>query len=294
MSSDSATTGPSAFETRALGAIGAEVRGLDLRRTISDEVFAVLRELVMREGLVLFRDQALPSAEQIGLGQRFGPLEQLDVRAEQEEPTLVVIGNLDSEGEVIRADARHMKLISINEGWHTDSSFREIPASFSVFSCVVGPEVGGDTFYANLRRGWVDLPEDLKARLYGLRGVHDYGAAYRARGNDEGGMIGYDLPAIVHPLVRRHPETGTTGLYVSEHISHIEGMDPAESRRLLDELLNHTTAENRVYRHHWSVGDVMIWDNRSMLHRAQGFDQRHPRVMHHVRVGGFERPIAAT
>ena len=139
MSSDSATTGPSAFETRALGAIGAEVRGLDLRRTISDEVFAVLRELVMREGLVLFRDQALPSAEQIGLGQRFGPLEQLDVRAEQEEPTLVVIGNLDSKGEVLPADAPHMKLISINEGWHTDSSFREIPASFSVFSCVVGP-----------------------------------------------------------------------------------------------------------------------------------------------------------
>ena len=292
--SDTATKESSAFEALSLGPIGVEVRGLDLSAPIPEEIFEALRELVMREGLVLFREQPLEAEAQIAIGQRFGPLEQLDVNAEQEEPTLVVIGNLDPQGKVLPADARHMKLISINEGWHTDSSFREVPASFSVFSCVVGPEEGGDTFYASLRRAWEDLPDSLRAKLYGLRGVHDYAAAYRARGNDEGGMIGSDLPPIVHPLVRRHPETGATSLYVSEHISEIEGMDPGESRRLLDELLAHATAESRVYRHHWSVGDVMIWDNRSMLHRAQGFDPRHARVMHHVRVGGAERPIAAT
>ena len=270
--------------------LGARVRGVDLGK-LDDVTFDALYEVFLEYGVLVFPAQHLSDEAQDKFARRFGEIERT---SPGQKGAITRITNESPKGGVFSEHEYRYKALRGNEGWHTDSSFREIPASFSVFSCVVGPEVGGDTFYANLRRGWVDLPEDLKARLYGLRGVHDYGAAYRARGNDEGGMIGYDLPAIVHPLVRRHPETGTTGLYVSEHISHIEGMDPAESHRLLDQLLTHTTAENRVYRHHWSVGDVMIWDNRSMLHRAQGFDQRHPRVMHHVRVGGFERPIAAT
>ena len=287
-------TAPDAFDTTPLGPIGVEIHGLDLRGRIGDDTWRALRETVLEAGLVLLRDQPLDREVQVALGRRFGALEQLDVGAGDAEPSLVVIGNVDERGEVRPDDHRHMKLIKINEGWHTDSSFREIPASFSVFSCVIAPPEGGDTFYASLRRAWLELPVSDRSPLFGLRAVHDYAAAYRARGATEGGMIGYDLPPVVHPLVRRHPETGATCLYVSEHVSHIEGMDPAGSRALLDRLLAHTTAPERILRHHWAVGDVMIWDNRSMLHRAQGFDDRYARVMHHVRVGGTEAPIPAT
>lgn len=294
--SEGEAAGAAPFATRSLDPIGVEIEGLDLREAIDDASFAALRATVVREGLALFRAQPLEREVQVAIGRRFGPLEQLDVGAGDAEPTLVVIGNVDADGRVLPNDHPFMKLITINEGWHTDSSFREVPASFSVFSCVVAPPEGGDTFFASLRRAFETLPEDERARLLAepLDGVHDYAAAYRARGNAEGHIVGFDGPPIVHPLVRRHPESGRPGLYVSEHVSHVAGVPAEESRRMLDRLLAHATAPERVYRHQWQVGDVMIWDNRSMLHRAQGFDGRNARVMHHVRVAGDRAPVRAT
>ncbi|MCR9097089.1 MAG: TauD/TfdA family dioxygenase [bacterium] len=280
------------FETRPLGAIGVEIEGLELRSEMSDETFAALRRTVVEEGLVLFRDQPLDPEVQIALGKRFGPIEQLVVGGEDEEPSMVKISNLDADGNVRANDSHFMQLITINEGWHTDSSFREVPASFSVFSCVVAPEEGGDTMWAHLQRPFDALDDVTRKRLVGRSGVHDYAAAYRARGNDEGGIVGFDSDPLRHPLLREHPESGRPGLYMSEHMSEIEGLSPEESESIRTKLLALVTADDNTYRHHWSVGDVAIWDNRSMLHRAQGFDERFPRVMHHVRVAGFEAPIA--
>ena len=280
------------FRTRPLGPIGVEIEGLDLRQPISDSAFAVLRATVVEEGLMLFRDQSLEPETQIALGKRFGPIEQLVVGDEDEEPSMVRISNVDGSGRVRSNDSHFMRLITINEGWHTDSSFREIPASFSVFSCVVAPEEGGDTMWASLQRPFDALDDATRRRLIGRLGVHDYAAAYRARGNDEGGIIGFDSDPLRHPLVRAHPETGRPGLYLTEHMSEIEGLPEEEGGALLAELLALVTADDNTFRHHWSVGDVAIWDNRSMLHKAQGFDERHARVMHHVRVAGFEAPIA--
>jgi len=280
--------------TKSLGAFGVEIEGLDLCGAIGDADLAWLRETIVDEGFVLLRDQPIGVDAQVALGQRFGPIEQLDSKATDEEPTMVVIGNVASDGTVLPSDNHYMMLITINEGWHTDSSFREIPASFSIFSCVVAPEEGGDTFYANQRVAWETLDPSLRERLRGLEGVHDYNAAYRRRGNEIGGIVGFDTECLRHPLVRAHPESGRTSLYVSEHIASIEGLPESESRALLNELLAHATAPARVYRHHWRVGDLAIWDNRTMLHKAQGFDERYARVMHHVRVAGFEKPIPAT
>jgi alpha-ketoglutarate-dependent taurine dioxygenase len=293
-SSDGAAAGARRpFETTSLGAIGVEIRGLDLRQPIRGDVWEALRETVLHEGLVLLRGQPLETDAQVEIGERFGALEQLDVNAEDADPALAVLSNVDPDGNTRPEDDPLMKLISINEGWHTDSSFREVPAAFSVFTCVVAPPEGGDTFFASLRRAWLELPEAEREALRPLDGVHDYAAAYRARGNVSGAAVGFDDPAVVHPLVRRHPETGETVLYVSEHVNRIVGRPEAEGGALIERLLAHATAPERVYRHHWSVGDVLIWDNRSMLHRAQGFDARHARVMHHVRVAGTERVIRA-
>ncbi len=282
------------FETRPLGGVGVEILGLDLREPLPEPTFEALRSTILDEGLVLFRDQPLDRASHVTLGRRFGPLENLTLDDGPDAPGLVVIGNVDAEGRVLPRDAHAMKLIAINEGWHTDSSFRPVPASFSLFSAVVVPPEGGDTFYASLERGWQALEESDQRALYGLSALHDYAAAYRRRGNERGGIVGFDSPPVSHPLVRRHPETGRPGLYVSEHVASIEGLDPEASRKWLDRLLRECTREDRVYRHRWRVGDLAIWDNRSMLHRAQGFDGRHARVMHHVRVAGAEPPIAAS
>lgn len=279
------------FRMHALGGVGVEIEGLDLRSEIPDSSFSALRRTVVEEGLVLFRDQPLEEATQIALGRRFGPIEQLVVGEEDQEPSLVKISNLDGEGNVRANDSHFMQLISINEGWHTDSSFREIPASFSVFSCVVAPDAGGDTMWASLQRPFDALDEETRSLLVGKTGVHDYAAAYRARGNAEGGIVGFDSDPLEHPILREHPESGRPGLFLSEHLSEIEGLSPEESAAVQSKLLGLVTANDNTYRHHWSVGDVAIWDNRSMLHRTQGFDERYPRVMHHVRVAGSEAPI---
>ena len=101
------------------------------------------------------------------------------------------------------------------------------------------------------------------------------------------------LPDTVHPLVRSHPESGRTGLYLSEHMRTIEGWPEAEGRPLLQKLLAHCTAEGHVYCHRWQPGDLLIWDNRITIHRSAGFDERHARVMHHVRIAGSEAVIPA-
>ena len=226
------------FETRSLGALGVEILDLDLRDEISEETFSALRGTIMDEGLVLFRGQPIARESHVALGLRFGVLEDLSPVGDDRAPGLVVIGNVDAEGQVLASDSPFMKLISINEGWHTDSSFRRVPASFSLFSAVVVPPDGGDTFYASLERGWAALTEAERQTLYGLKGVHDYASAYRRRGNESGAIVGFDDPPIAHPLVRRHPETGRSLLYVSEHVASIEGWSLDESRRLLDRLIH--------------------------------------------------------
>jgi alpha-ketoglutarate-dependent taurine dioxygenase len=283
-----------ALQTRSLGALGVEIQDLDLSSDLTDGSFSALRSLVVDEGFVLLRDQSIEPDAHVRLGERFGALENLNPVGEDGAPGLVVIGNVAPDGSVLEAQSPFMKLISINEGWHTDSSFRPIPASFSLFKAVVVPPEGGDTFYASLERGLQSLTHEAQRSLYGLMAIHDYAAAYRRRGSESGSIVGFDDPPIAHPLVRRHPESGRPVLYVSEHVASIEGWAEREGRELLDRLLSETTREDRVYRHHWRVGDFAIWDNRSMLHRAQGFDEQHARVMHHVRVSGGEAPIAAS
>ncbi len=281
------------FEIEPLDPLGAEIRGLSLDARIDESTLAELRRAVVAHGVVLLRDQHLAPDEHVALGRRFGEPERGGFNEESPDPDLIVIANRGADGQIFADDDVRMRLVAINEGWHTDSSFRPIPASFSLFSAVVVPPEGGDTFYASLRRAWESLAAAEQRSLRGLVGIHDYAAAFRRFGSRIEGNPIFDLPPVSHPLVRRHPESGETILYTSEHVFGIEGMSNEEARPLLAHLLAHATAPGNVYRHHWRAGDLAIWDNRSMLHRAQGFDARFPRVMHHVRIAGTEAVIAA-
>jgi len=281
------------LERRPLGPLGVEVVGLDLREPIPDAQWRALRELVMAEGLVVFRDQPMSPEHQIELGRRFGPLENTSLEDGPMDVSKIELSNVDECGRLLPEDDVRMQLVAVNEGWHTDGSFSQIPASFSLFAAVTVPPQGGDTFYASQQLGWEALPAAERAGLFGLRGRHDYDRAYAVRDLEMQEVFSGPAPSSVHPLVRRHPETGRTGLFISEHLYEIEGLPEEESRALLLRLLEVCTDPARVYRHRWSVGDLLIWDNRSMLHRAQGFDPGHARVMRHVRVAGSEETLAA-
>jgi alpha-ketoglutarate-dependent taurine dioxygenase len=281
------------FDVHPLEPIGAELRGVRLADGLGEESLAELRRLVMEWGVVVLRDQHLTPAQHVALGRRFGVPERGAVNDETPDPDLILLTNVDRSGCRLAPDDVRIRLVAINEGWHTDSSFRPIPASFSLFSAVVVPPEGGDTFFASLRLAWQALTPAQQTALRGLVGLHDYQKAFRRFGSTIPGNPIFDLPVVQHPLVRRHPETGETTLFTSEHVMGIEGLSDAEAQPILDHLLRVAIAPERVYRHHFRVGDLVLWDNRHMIHRAQGFDDRYDRVMHHVRITGTEAVIPA-
>ena len=272
--------------TRPLDPIGAELSGIDLGEGLTDEQFAEIRAALLENGLLVLHDQTLDIEQQVALGRRFGSLEGQEFTEHSPHPDLLIVSNVRPDGTVAARESGMMKRISINETWHTDSSFREIPSAVSIFKAVLVPPEGGDTFYASLRRGWLDLDEVERAKLVGVRAIHDYAAAYDRAGGSLPEAARRVMSPVTHPMVRVHPETGETSLYVSGHARGVHGMDPSEGRALLEKLVAWCTREGRVYRQRWRENDLVLWDNRCMLHRAQGFDERHRRVMHHVRVAG--------
>jgi len=290
------------LETRPLDPIGVEIHGLTLGEGgggPSEETLAALRRTVVDEGLALLRGQRLTPDEQVALGCRLGPLEPMDLDRDGRAPVLGILSNVGADGAILAADDPRMRLVRINERWHTDSAFREVPASFSIFTAVVVPETGGDTFFASLERAWQTLSGEDRKGLLGLNGIHDYRSAYRSEADPASvepisSDPRVDFPVRLHPIARRHPESGRTSLYVAEHMGGVEGWPEARGRALVSRLVAVATHEGAVYRHRWRAGDVLIWDNRTMIHRAQGFDPRHARVMHHVRVAGSEPPIPAS
>ena len=280
------------FETKPLDPIGVEILDFDLNADIDESRFVTLRRLIVEEGLVLFRTQPLEPGVHEALGLRFGRNDDFKRDEQSIEPVTMRISNLDENGNVLPLDHRDMRELAINEDWHTDSSFREVPASFGLFTAVVAPAEGGDTLFASMRRGWEELDAPTRNELYGLYAIHDYATVFRALIGEAPVFLEDGAPRT-HPIVREHPETGRLGLYITNHARGIVGLPEAEGRAKIEALLAWCTRAGRVYRHHWQVGDLIIWDNRSMLHRTQGFDERYPRLLHQVRIAGDEPPIAA-
>lgn len=261
------------LRTRQLRPFGIELVDVDLTAELDAPTFQSLRQLVVEEGLVLARGQHLSSEAQCRLGLRFGPIESLSLdRSDGDrKPGVLIVSNVGEDGRVLEAGHPRMKTLAINERWHTDSSFRDAPASISLLAGVVIPDEGGDTLFASLRRGWESLPEGRRNAVTGLCAVHDYSAM--------------GLPLIAHPLVRTHPETGRENLYLSEHAPTIDGWPAAKGRALVAKLITHCTRDAEVYRHSWTPGDLLFWDNRSVLHRTDGFTTE-ARTLHHVRIAG--------
>jgi alpha-ketoglutarate-dependent 2,4-dichlorophenoxyacetate dioxygenase len=269
----------------------AEIGGVDLSRPLDDAAFGRIAEAFNEHSVLVFHRQPLTDEEQIVFSRRFGALEQTTqsiARNEEVAREIADLSNVDPEGKLIPADDRRMLYHSGNQLWHSDSSFKRVPALASLLSAREVPPEGGETEFASLRAAWAALPDATRPRLEEMVAIHHF--AY-SRSLIAPGLLTpeqeAELPPVRHRLVRVNPVNERKGLYLGSHASHIVDMPVEEGRALLRGLLDFATQPEFVYRHVWRVGDLVMWDNRAVLHRGRPWDTRqHRRVMHRTTVAG--------
>lgn len=272
-----------AFEIQPLDAtFGAVVTGIKLA-ALDDTVWRELYAEWLKYALLIFPGQFLNKDEQNEFARRFGPLEF------ERAP----ISNVKSDGTlIVDQDSDVMKILQGNMGWHADSTYMPVQAKGAVFCAEVVPNSGGATGWADMRAAYDALDAGLRAKVEGLSAYHSlrYSQAKIGHkpkpGADYKGYGFHNGPEPLRALVKIHPETGRKSLLIGRHAHDIPGMDPAESERFLQELVEIACRPPRVYHHNWSPGDTVVWDNRCLLHQATPWDMTEPRIMWHSRIAG--------
>jgi alpha-ketoglutarate-dependent 2,4-dichlorophenoxyacetate dioxygenase len=261
----------------------AEAEGVDAGRPLNPDTRRMLVEAIDRHAVLVLHDQDLDDERQLAFARNFGEIEAPRSAGQPAErrrlrPELSDISNLDEAGR-LRAedDPRRFDQLG-NRLWHTDGSFRRVPAALSMLYAHRVPGKGGETELADMRAAWDALPDETKGEIDGLVAMHDI-AYSRAQIGFTELLFGEreKLPAVPQRLVRTHPGSGRRTLYLASHASHIRGRPIPEGRLLLRELIEHATRRRFVYRHEWRVGDLVIWDNRCTMHRGRRFDETEPR-----------------
>lgn len=261
--------------------LGASVTGLDLRKPLAETIKRAVYDAFIRHHVLCFRDQNLSADEQIAFTEQFGTLERHMARNRGDHNPLVnVVSNLGPDGKPSG------KVPSTQ--WHSDKSFRPQPSLATILHAKIMPPDGGETSFANMIAAYEALPAAAKAEIAGVRVVHDFAHFAAKTGRAASPEELADAPPMAHPLVRVIPETGKKALFMGEHASHLEGRPVEEGRKRIAELSDHALAERFIYRHKWTIGDVLMWDNRCLLHKANSnFDAaRFPRVLHRTCIRG--------
>ena len=274
--------------------MGAEVDGLDLSQPLSDATFNEIRDALHRHHVLAIRQQTLKPESFLGFAKRFGPPEPhlLDQYHHPRHADILVLSN------VVR-DGKPTGLADGGTYWHTDYSYLNIPARVTLLHSIEVPEAGGDTLFADQEQAYEDLPVAMKKRIDGLTTLNVYGNRddldLKSRTSappptqEQKDKRGAHL--IRHPLVRRHPYSGRKALYAVSGTSFaIEGMPDDEGLSLLRELASHSTQPRYQYRMRYGVGDVVVWDNASVLHSATLTDPAHPRTLFRVTIKETQRP----
>jgi alpha-ketoglutarate-dependent taurine dioxygenase len=284
------TTGDGTLTTRPIGpTFGAEVTGMPIHGNVAPEMLTQFIALLHRYRVLIVPEIMLDPADLVAFSARFGPLE-IHSRFDNTLPAhreIFCVGNVERDG---------MKA-SFNRGveqWHADSSYRAVPSDASLFYGEIVPPEGAETMFADATAAYRTLDPAMKQRIEGLVAVHSL-ETLRLWGQRHNPDRKQNIPSQVaafpperQPLVRVHPVTGSKSLYVCPAvISHIEGMDQAESEALLETLITHATQPRYVYSHSWRKGDLVMWDNRAVLHTASLFDHtRYQRLMYRTTVAG--------
>jgi alpha-ketoglutarate-dependent 2,4-dichlorophenoxyacetate dioxygenase len=267
-----------------------EVRGVDLREPVDAGTVDAIVAAADRYAMLVFPDQFVDDAQQIAFSARLGPLETSIKALRPGHPfrldrRIADISNLDAAGRVLAHDDRSRMYGLGDRLWHTDSSFKAVPAKYSLLSARAIPPAGGETQYADLRAAYDALPDAMKAQLEGLVAEHSIIYSRSTIGfTDFSDEERAGLPPVPQVLVRTHPGSGRRTLYLASHAMAIRGMPLPEARLLLRDLMEHATQPQFVYTHRWRPGDLVMWDNRCTMHRARPYDQTRPRDMHRTTV----------
>jgi alpha-ketoglutarate-dependent 2,4-dichlorophenoxyacetate dioxygenase len=264
----------------------AKVRGADLTRKLAPEVRHELEQALGRYAVLIFPETPLTDEQQVAFTSEFGPLE-LPPNYARDAPIggkaeINQISNVDKDGRILSEHDRQRLFALANRLWHTDGTFKRVPSLCSLLQARAVPPEGGNTEFADMRAAFDALPEARQRELEGLTVEH---SIYRSRK-----QIGFEsfnpeiyetLPPVQQVMVRVHPVTGRKSLYLASHASHVIGRPVEEGRKLIEELIAFSTQPRFVYSHHWQVGDLVMWDNRSVMHRATPYDDvKYRRVMH--------------
>ncbi len=278
---------------------GAEVAGVNLARVSRDESDAIYQAFLCQQVLVI-REQAMTPLEQVAFSELFGELEWQEnaLYAHPDHDKVLILSN------EIRADGSAVGVVDAGDFWHSDSSHHELPVNATILQSLAIPSQGGDTDFCNMHAAYEALSDEVKEKICGRYGVHHVSKAINPRvtiSNDRPGAKDFyearikDRPKVLQPLVRTHDETGRQALYVSPRFTiAIDGMDDEEAQPLLDQLFAAITVASRPYhhRHKYCNGDVVMWDNRSVVHRATGgYKLPDIRRLHRTTVVGDTKPF---
>jgi len=266
---------------------GVEITSIDLSQDLNPAVKQHILDLFAAHPILVFRNQNLNKEQQYNFTLNFGEIEDQHVGRHQDSikyGAVHTVSNLDEDGNPSGVLPERG-----NYFWHSDKSYHDIPSLLTMLYAVQLPPTGGPTQFANTERAYAALPETTKRRIDGLRAVHSWESSRTKSGSAPATEAQIrERPPVDHPVARVHPVRGTKALYMGNHASHIVGMPLEEGRTLLAELEAHATSEPFVYAHQWTQGDLVMWDNRCLLHRAlTNYDMdQHARVLHRTVVRG--------
>jgi taurine dioxygenase len=265
-------------------ALGAEIRGVDASRPMSEEAFRQIEKAWHEHLVILLRGQDLDEEQQVRFAERFGPLSPIHTEHHSEKNKAVMyIGNRKKDGRLVGA-------LPLGEmQFHSDQCYRERPAMGTMLYAIEIPAEGGNTLFANAYKAYAALPAEVKSRVEARKAVqvYDYGGGVLDRAN----MVEpQDGMSFAHPVARTHPATGRKALYVNRLMTHhIEGLPREESEALLATMFETIERPQFIYEHRWRVGDLLLWDNRCSLHARRDFNAEENRWLRRVTIQG-ERP----
>ena len=280
------------IEVIATGAaLGAEIRGVDLR-ALDAAQFSAIERAWHKHQVVLMRHQTLSDRDLIAFSRRFGdldwaPIQETGRRFVEGLPEIYIVSNVMVNGEPIGS-------LGAGEAvWHTDMSYLDVPPMASMLYALEVPPAGGNTSFCSMYSVYQALPDTLKQRIANLKIKHD--GTYNSGGYLRQGVTATDdpraSPGAVHPLVCTHPDTGRPMLYLGRRRNaYLMGLELAESEALLDELWDFVARPEFAWEHVWQVGDLVLWDNRCTMHRRDPFDAAARRVMHRTQIKGNAAP----
>ena len=270
------------IEDTTLGAVVTGVRLGDLEAATWEKIY----DAFLNFGVLIFPEQHLTEEEQNNFAKRFGETEQLSPL--QKGPS-VPISNKKPDGTLATPNDQGYKLLRGNEGWHTDSTYMPLASKAAMLSAIEVPDQGGETEFADMRAAWDALEPATQEELEQLSAFHSLYYSQERAGfkHTTDNLYGlHDKGAPLRPVIKTHSETGRKSIYTGRHAYGIPGMTYEESRALLDKLMENACQSPRTYKHKWTPGDIVVWDNRCVMHRARPYDESLPRILRGARISG--------